>query len=328
MATAPSASSPPSPLHPITEPVDGGLLDVGDGHRLNWEISGNPDGKPAVLLHGGPGSGASPRHRRLFDPDRYRIVQFDQRNCGRSTPSAGEPEVDLSTNTTPHLIADMEALRHHLGVDQWLVWGGSWGTTLGMAYALAHPAAVSELVLASVVTTTEEEVEWVTRTMGRIFPEEWHPFVAAVPPSERDGNLARAFHRLLIDPDPTVHEPAARAWCRWEDIHVSIAGGFQPHPRYDEPAFRLCFARLVTHYWGHAGFIDEPILAQARAGRLDGIPTFLAHGRRDVSAPVDIPYALAEVIEGAELYVAEDDGHGGPSISTSVVGVTDRLAAR
>ncbi|MEL7209591.1 MAG: alpha/beta fold hydrolase, partial [Actinomycetota bacterium] len=255
------------PLHSVTEPIESGLLDVGDGHRIHWEVSGNPAGKPAVLIHGGPGSGAHPRHRRLFDPERYRIVQFDQRNCGRSTPPAAARHVDLSTNTTAHLISDLEALRRHLGVDRWLVWGGSWGTTLGLAYALDHPRSVTELVLASVVTTSAADVEWVTRTMGRIFPEEWEAFVTALPPPERSGNLARAYHRLLIDPDPAVHAPAARAWCRWEDVHVSLAGGPAANPRYDDPDFRLCFARLVTHYWANAAFLPE---GQLLAGVRDG----------------------------------------------------------
>lgn len=321
-------ADPASPsLHPIAETTAEGFLDVGDGHRIHWQTSGNPDGKPAVLLHGGPGGGASERHRRLFDPDRYRIVQFDQRQCGRSTPSAAEPVVDVSTNTTGHLVADIEALRAHLDIDRWLVWGGSWGTTLGLAYAMAHPAAVSELLLASVVTTTTADVEWTTRTMGRLFPEEWATFVAALPPEDRHGDLALAFNRLLLDPDPAVHEPAALAWCRWEDVHVSLAaGGIAPGLQAADPAFRLCFARLVTHYWGHAGFLPRDYLApDAVARALHGIPVFLTHGRLDVSAPVDVPVALAAAIEGAELHIAEGDGHGGTSMSAWTVGVTDRL---
>ncbi|MEM9133275.1 MAG: alpha/beta fold hydrolase [Actinomycetota bacterium] len=324
--TADTASSPP-PLHPVTEPKAEGFLDVGDGHRVHWSESGDPHGKPAVLLHGGPGSGAVDRHRRLFDPERYRIVQFDQRQCGLSTPSAAEPAVDLSTNTITHLLADIEALRTHLGIDRWLVWGGSWGTTLGLAYAVAHPEAVTELVLASVVTTSAADVEWTTRTMGRLFPEEWAAFVGALPPEGRHGNLALAFNRLLLDPDPAIHQPAADAWCRWEDVHVSIgAGGVVPGLQAADPAYRLCFARLVTHYWGHAGFLPDGHLApEAVALALDGIPVFLTHGRLDVSAPVDVPVALAEAIGGAELHIAEGDGHGGASMASWTMGVTDRL---
>lgn len=312
--------------HPITEPTDSGLLDVGDGQAIFWETSGRSDGKPAVLLHGGPGSGASPRHRQLFDPSRYHIVQFDQRHCGRSTPSAAEPVIDLSAATTANLVADIERLRTHLGIDRWLVWGGSWGTTLGLAYAQANPASVSELVLASVVTTGRDEVEWVTRAMGRIFPEHWADFIAAVPADQRAGNLAAAYNRLLLDPDPAVHTAAAKAWCAWEDVHVSMASGPQPGLTAADPAFQLCFARLVTHFWGNAGFLEDGQLLR-QASRLAGIPTFLAHGRRDISSPADIPVALAAAIPGAELFVAEDDGHGGPSIADWTISVTDGLAA-
>jgi proline iminopeptidase len=311
--------------YPITEPFSRGRLDVGDGHEVHWEVAGNPDGKPAVLLHGGPGSGSSPGHRRMFDPDRYVIVQFDQRNCGRSTPSAGEPLIDLSTNTTGHLLADIERLRTTLGVDRWLVWGGSWGTTLGLAYAQAHPGSVTELLLGSVVTTTRAEVEWVTRTMGRIFPERWEDFHGFLHPDWRHGELASAYHRILMDPDPGVHLPAARAWCDWEDTHVSIADGYEPYLRSQDPRFQLCFARLVTHYWGNAGFLDDGQLL-GDAGKLAGIPTFLAHGRRDISAPADVPVALAASIPDAELFIAETEGHGGPAQSRWMADVADRLA--
>ncbi len=312
--------------HPITEPHTSGMLDVGDGHHIHWETSGAPDGKPAVLLHGGPGGGASPRHRRLFDPEKYRIVQFDQRNCGRSTPSAADPEVDLSANTTAHLIADIEQLRTHLEIDRWLVWGGSWGTTLGLAYTEAHPAAVTELLLASVVTTSTAEVEWVTRAMRRIFPERWNAFIEALPAGERDGNLALAFNRRLMDPDPAIHQPAATAWCDWEDVHVSIPGGYQPSLRFEDPAFQLAFARLVTHYWGHAAFLEDGQLLR-NADRLAETPTFLAHGRRDISGPADVAVSLATAIPGAELFVSDTEGHGGPEMTEWMIGVTDRLVA-
>jgi proline iminopeptidase len=311
--------------YPITEPFSRGRLDVGDGHEVHWEVAGNPDGKPAVLLHGGPGSGSLPGHRRMFDPARYMIVQFDQRNCGQSTPRAGEPRIDLSTNTTQHLLADIERLRTTLGVDRWLVWGGSWGTTLGLAYSQEHPGSVTELLLGSVVTTTRAEVEWVTRTMGRIFPERWKDFRDFLHPDSRQGELASAYHRILMDPDPGVHLPAAIAWCDWEDTHVSIADGYEPYLRNQDPRFQLCFSRLVTHYWGNAGFLDDGQLL-GDAGKLAGIPTFLAHGRRDISAPADIPVALAAAIPDAELFIAETEGHGGPAQSRWMADVADRLA--
>ncbi|MEX0797022.1 MAG: prolyl aminopeptidase [Acidimicrobiia bacterium] len=311
--------------YPITEPYSSGKLDVADGHKVHWEVVGNPDGKPAVVLHGGPGSGSIPGLSRMFNPEKYMIVQFDQRNCGQSTPNAGEPRIDLSTNTTQHLIADIEQLRTTLGVDRWLVWGGSWGTTLGLAYAQTHPGSVTELLLGSVVTTTRAEVEWVTRTMGRIFPERWQDFHDFLPPDSRDGELASAYNRLLMDPDPGVHEPAAMAWCDWEDIHVSIADGYEPFLRNQDPKVRLCFSRLVTHYWANAGFLEDGQLFRD-ARNLAGVPTFLAHGRRDISAPADIPVTLATSIPDAELFIAETEGHGGPTQYRWMADIADRLA--
>ena len=314
-------------MHEVTEPFDCGMLDVGDGHRIYWEVAGNPSGKPAVMLHGGPGAPMSALSRRMFDPDRYLIVQFHQRFCGRSTPHAAEPVVDLSTNTTAHLVADIEHLRRHLEIERWLVWGGSWGTTLGLAYAEAHPQAVSELILASVVTTSAAEVDWVTRQMGRVFPAQWERFRDAVPAAERDGDLAAAYERLLCNPDPAVHVPAAAAWCAWEDTHVATYPGHTPDPRYDDPAFRLCFARLVTHNWAHVAFLEEGRLFRD-AHRLAGIPVFMVHGQLDISGPVDIPWRLSKVIPHAELVVIGEDGHGGGASTLDViVGWTDRLAA-
>ena len=311
-------------MYELTDPFESGFVDVGDGHRIHYDVAGNPDGKPAVILHGGPGSGSRPNTRRMFDPVTYRIVQFDQRNSGRSEPSAAQPIVDLSANTTSHLIDDIEQLRVHLGIEAWLVWGGSWGTTLGLAYAEAHTERVTELLLASVVTTSRAEVEWVTRTMGRVFPEQWTEFRDGVPASDRDDNLALAYNRLLMDPDPAVHEPAALDWCTWEDVHVSIATGFEPSLTESSPEFRLTFARLVTHYWSNAGFIEDGLLLD-NAHRLAGIPTFLAHGRRDISGPADVAVAFADAIPGAELFIAEDAEHGGRSMTAWMISVTDRL---
>jgi proline iminopeptidase len=311
--------------YPITDPYSSGKLKVGDGQEVHWEVSGSPDGKPAVLLHGGPGSGASPHHRGMFNPDKYLIVQFDQRGCGRSTPNAGELHVDLSANTTQHLIADIEGLRTTLDIDRWLVWGGSWGTTLGLAYAQTHPGSVTELLLGSVVTTTRAEVDWVTRAMGRVFPERWQDFHDFLPPDLRDGDLASAYNRILLNPDPRVHGPAALAWCDWEDTHVSIANGYEPFLRNQVPKFRLCFARLVTHYWSNAGFLEDgQLLRDAEA--LAGTPTFLAHGRHDISAPADIPVALAAAIPDVELFIAETEGHGGPALSRWMTAIADRLS--
>ena len=241
--------------------LDEGNSDVGDGHRLHWALSGNREGKPAVVLHGGPGSGCTPWSRGWFDLDAYLVVQMDQRNSGRSTPYAGAPTVDLTTNTTAHLVADLERLREHLGLERWLVAGISWGTTLALAYAQAHPDRVTEMVLVSVVTTTRAEVEWLTRGMDRVFPEKWEHFRDAVPLGDRDGDLAAAYSRLLHEEDPQVRDRAAAAWCAWEDTRVGTYPGHRPDPRYGDPAFRLCFARIVTHYFSHAGFIEDGCVA-------------------------------------------------------------------
>lgn len=316
--------------YPEGAPHARGLLDVGDGHRVAWWVSGNPAGTPAVVLHGGPGGRAMPGWRRHLDPDRYRIVQFDQRNCGDSTPSAADDVVDLSANTTPHLLADVERLREHLGVERWLVLGASWGSTLGLAYAQRHPERVRALVLFAVATTTQREVDWITRDVGRVFPREWEAFRDGVPPAERDGDLAAAYARLLHDPDPAVRERAARDWCSWEDVHASLAPGHQPNPRYEDPAFRLAFARLVTHYFAAAGFLAD--LAPggdlvAGADRLAGIPGVLVHGRLDVSSPLDIAWNVRRAWPGSELVVVEDAGHGGDAFLGPVVAATDRFAS-
>ena len=314
--------------YPEIEPYETGTLDVGDGHLLSWEVSGNPEGKPAVVLHGGPGSGSSPGFRRMFDPAAYRIVQFDQRNCGRSTPHASEPEIDLSTNTTAYLIADCEQLRRHLGIDRWLVWGGSWGTTLGLAYAQAHPDVVSEMIMVSVVGPSHRDVEWITRSMGRIFPEEWARFRDAVPEADRDGDLSAAYNRLLHSADPQVREDAARAWCEWEDTHVGTFEGHRHDPRYDDPRFRMCFARIVTHYWSNAAFLEDGQLLRD-VHLLAGIPAVLVNGRLDISGPPDFAWSLSREWPAAELVLVGDAGHGAGHRSTmdAILEATTRFSA-
>jgi proline iminopeptidase len=305
------------------------MLDVGDGNLVYWEVCGNPAGKPAVMLHGGPGSGCVPGWRRYFDPAAYRVVLFDQRGCGRSTPHAGDAAVDLATNTTDHLIADMERLRDRLGIESWLVVGGSWGSTLGLAYAEQVPERVSEMVLFSVGTTSHREVRWVTRGVARYFPEQWAQFREGVPPAERDGDLIAAYYRLLHDRDPALREKAARDWCRWEDTHVAIRSDHRPDPRYDDRRFRMAFARLVTHYWHHAAFREDGLLMRD-AGRLAGIPGVLIHGRLDLSSPLDIPWQLSRAWPGSRLVVIDDAGHGAgqPGMRNAVLAALDSFARR
>lgn len=312
-------------VYPDIEPYDHGMLEVGDGNHIYWETCGGPNGKPAVVLHGGPGSGGTPGWRRYFDPAAYRIVLFDQRGCGRSTPHASDPAVDLGTNTTQHLIGDIERLRVHLGIERWLVLGGSWGSTLGLAYVEAHPERVSEVVLFSVVTTTRREVDWVTRDMRRVFPAQWERLRAGAAEANRDGNLVAAYARLLRDPDPAVRDKAARDWCEWEDTHVALRPT-PPDPRYQDPAFRMCFARLVTHYWEHAAWLEEGALLRG-AERLGDIPCVLIHGRLDVSGPPDIAWDIAQVWPGAELVLVDEGGHGTsePGMAEALVAATDRF---
>jgi proline iminopeptidase len=314
-------------MYPPIEPFETGRLDVGDGHSLYWEVCGNPAGKPAVVLHGGPGSGCTPGSRRLFDPARYRIVLLDQRNAGRSTPWAGEPEVDLSANTTAHLLRDLEQLREHLGIDRWLVHGASWGVTLALAYAEAFPARVTELVLLAVTSPDRWLLDWITRDMGRVFPREWDRFRAGVPEQDRDGNLAAAYSRLLHDPDPAVRAKAARNWCDWEDTHVSLAPDAAPSMSVMEPARQLAVARVVTHYWGNGCFLADGQLLRD-VDRLVGIPGVLVHGRYDVSGPLDVAWRLHRAWPGSELVVLGDAGHGGGGMSAAVVAATDRFAAQ
>ena len=228
----------------VDAPYESGLLEVIDGHILYWETVGNPAGTPAVYLHGGPGGGSTPGARRNFDPSGFRAVLFDQRGCGRSRPLASGPDTDLSTNTTAHLVADIEGLRAHLGIDRWVVLGVSWGVTLGLVYAQRHPERVIAMVLGAVTAGTRRETDWITRDMRWVFPREWEQFAAAVPGAERDGDLAGAYARLLADPDPHIREGAALAWCIWEDTHVSLMPGWTPRLQYRDATFRMVFARL------------------------------------------------------------------------------------
>jgi proline iminopeptidase len=314
-------------LYPTVEPYEAGMLDVGEGHRVFWEVCGKRDGEPAVVLHGGPGSGISPGFRRLFDPDAYRVLLFDQRGCGRSTPHASDPSVDLATNTTQHLLRDIERLREHFGLERWMVLGASWGSTLGLAYAESHPDRVTALLLGMVVTTTRREVEWVTRDVGRLFPAAWRRFRDGVPEADRDGSLVEAYSRLLHSPDPAVRDQAARDWCSWEDSHVAVRPNHRPDPRFDDPRFRMCFARLVTHYWRHGAFLNEGQLLSG-AGSLAEIPGVLVHGRLDVSSPLDVAWALHQVWPNSELVVVEGaDHHLDHGLDNALVAATDRFAA-
>jgi proline iminopeptidase len=314
-------------LHPAIEPYEHGMLDVGDGNLVYWEQSGNPSGKPIVLLHGGPGSGWNAGIRRNFDPAAYRIIAFDQRQCGRSTPHAGEPVIDLSCNTTGHLLRDIEQLRHHLGVERWMLFGGSWGATLALAYAERHPELVTGILLVAVTTTRRSEIDWLYYGAGKFFPAEWQRFRAGAPAGETD--LVAAYHRLLMDPDPAVHDKAARNWCEWENALVSVDPDAQPNPRQLEPAWQLAFARIVTHYFGHLAWLEDGALLNG-AGRLRGIPGILIHGRFDMGGPPTTAWELAQAWPDARLVILGGAGHSArdPGMQDALLAAADEFARR
>ncbi|WP_329125716.1 prolyl aminopeptidase [Streptomyces sp. NBC_01465] len=313
--------------YPPIEPYAHGMLDVGHGDLVYWEACGNPEGKPALVVHGGPGSGCSAGWRQLFDPERYRVVLFDQRNCGRSTPHAAHPETDLTHNTTHQLVADMEQLREDLGIERWLLHGGSWGSTLILAYAEAHPERVSEIVIASVTTTRRSETDWLYRGVGRFFPEAWDRFAAGVPEAGREGDVVGAYARRAADPDPDVRARATADWCAWEDAVLSGEPHGAAHPYGDRPsAARAALVRICSHYFSHGAWLEEGVLLRD-AGRLKGIPGVLIHGRLDLSSPLDTAWELARAWPDAELTVIEDAGHkGSDATSEQVVAALDRFA--
>ncbi|MBG0827905.1 prolyl aminopeptidase [Planomonospora sp. ID67723] len=315
--------------YPPIEPYDHGMLDAGDGNLVYWEVCGNPDGKPALVVHGGPGGGCSPGHRQYFDPDRYRVVLFDQRNCGRSTPHASDPAADMSLNTTEHLLSDMELLREHLGVDRWLLFGGSWGSTLILAYAERHPERVSEIVIPSVTMTRRSEIDWLYRGVGRFFPEEWERFRDGVPEADRDGDLLAAYSRLMEDPDPRVRARAAADWCAWEDAVISLEPNGVPNAYSDSPPDDLlALVRICAHYFSHGAWLEEGALLRD-AGRLAGIPAVLIHGRLDLSGPAGTAWELARAWPDAKLVIVDDSGHtGSDAMRSEILGALDRFARR
>ncbi|MFE3201947.1 prolyl aminopeptidase [Embleya sp. NPDC059237] len=312
--------------YPPIEPYEHGMLDVGDGNRVYWESCGDPAGKPALVVHGGPGSGCSTGVRQLFDPSRYRVVLFDQRGCGRSTPHASDPDTDMRLNTTEHLLADIERLREHLGVERWLLYGGSWGSTLILAYAQRHPERVSEIVIPAVTTTRRVEIDWLYRGVGRFLPAEWERFRDVVPEAERDDPVA-AYARLVENPDPVVREHAVRQWCAWED---AVVGG-EPNGRPGAyggrpPAARTALVRIAAHYFSHGAWLPEGVLIR-EAGRLAGIPGVLIHGRLDLSSPLDTAWHLSRAWPDATLEVIDDAGHlGSDTMRATILSALDRFA--
>ena len=315
-------------LYPEIEPHASGMLDVGDGHAVYWEECGNPDGKPVVFLHGGPGAGCSASHRRVFDPERYRITLFDQRNCGRSTPHASQPDVDLSANTTWHLVADIERLREQAGVDRWQVFGGSWGSALALAYAETHPDRVTELVVRGIFTLRRSELLWFYQDgASQVYPEMWERYLAPVPEAERD-DIISAYHRLLTNPDPAVHGPAGVAWSSWEANAITLLPDAAMLAEMSEPSYATAFARIENHYFVHDGWFEAGQLI-ADAGRLEGIPGVIVQGRYDMCTPATSAWELHRNWPGSELTMVPDAGHAfsEPGIRDALLAATDRFAA-
>jgi proline iminopeptidase len=308
--------------YPVIEPFASGLLDVGDGNRIYWETCGNPGGKAAVVVHGGPGSGSGPGSRRYFDPERYLLVQFDQRGCGRSTPHASDPSTEMSSNTTEHLLSDMELLREHLEIERWLLCGGSWGSTLILTYAERRPERVSEIVILGATMSRRSEIDWLYRGVARFFPEDWARFrdVAG------DDDVVAAYARLMENSDAAVRQRAATAWLAWEDAVVSLEPNGKPNAYSDKPREgQLAFVRICTHYFSRAAWLKEGQLLD-EAHRLAGIPGVILHGRLDMGSPVSTAWELAQAWADAELLVVDDSGHtGSDEMRRAALAATERF---
>ena len=310
-------------LYPEIEPYKSGQLEVGDGHSLHWELCGNPAGKPVVFLHGGPGAGASPSHRRQFDPARYNILVFDQRGCGRSTPHAS-----LEANTTWHLVEDVERLRAMVGVEQWMVFGGSWGSTLSLAYAQTHPERVTELVLRGIFLFDQYEIDWLYKDgANSIYPDKWEEFIAPIPEAER-GDLVDAYRQRLTGEDADERLRAAKAWSKWEGETVTLL----PHPEvieeFTEPEKAIAVARIENHYMHAKGWLEEGQLLQG-ASKLRGIPGVIVQGRHDSCTPPKAAWALKQAWPEVELNIIPDGGHlyNEPGVLDGLIRATDRFAS-
>ncbi|GEQ99572.1 proline iminopeptidase [Iodidimonas gelatinilytica] len=298
-------------------------LDVGDGHQLYYELSGNPDGRPVVFLHGGPGGGTSPVQRRFFDPKRYRIILFDQRGCGRSRPFAS-----LDANTSQHLVADMERLRRHLKIDRWHVFGGSWGSTLALLYAQSYPERVTALILRGIFLMRQRELDWFYKSgTNALFPSEWQDFLAPIPLEER-GDIIEAYYRRLTEPNEAERIQAAKAWSRWESSCVTLVPDEQQIRQSDNAQFALAFARIECHYFKHRGFLEHDDQILRHADRLRHIPTILVQGRYDAICPPISAWELKRALPDATLRLVPVAGHSAfePAIVHELVTATDRLA--
>lgn len=312
-------------LYPEIEPYDVGQLKVSELHTLYYEQSGNPNGKPVVFLHGGPGGGTNSKCRRFFDPAVYRIVLFDQRGCGKSTPHA-----ELTDNTTWHLVADIERLREHLGIACWQVFGGSWGSTLALTYAQTHPDKVSELVLRGIFMLRRWELEWFyQKGCDALYPDAWETYFAAIPEAER-GDLMSAYHRRLISSDPQVRLKAARAWSVWEGATSFLYQDDAYISSSSEDEFALAFARIECHYFVHGGFFEHDDQLLRNVDRIRRIPAVIVQGRYDVVCPMRSAWDLHRAWPEADLRIVQDAGHSAfePGITHELIEATDRFGRR
>lgn len=311
-------------LYPEIEPFDSGMLDVGDGHSIYWERCGTKGAKPAVFLHGGPGGGFSPKHRRQFDPALYDLTLFDQRGCGKSVPNAS-----LEANTTWHLVADIERLRVMAGFEKWLVFGGSWGSTLALAYAQTHPERVSELVVRGIYTLTRAELEWYYQFgVSEMFPDKWERFLAPIPEAER-GDMMAAYRKRLVGNDRQKQIEAARAWSIWEGETITLLPEPETSDKFGQDDFAIAFARIENHYFVHAGWLEEGQLLRD-AHKLRGIPGAIVHGRYDMPCPAKYAWLLHKAWPDASFHLIEGAGHAysEPGILDALIGATDRFAGK
>jgi len=312
-------------LYPDIEAFDHGVIELDHRHRMYYEQCGNPNGKPVVILHGGPGGGCGARMRRFHDPKHYRIVLFDQRGAGRSTPHA-----DLVDNTTLHLVADIERLREHLGIEAWQAFGGSWGSTLALAYAQTHPDRVTELVLRGIFMLRRWELQWFYQEgASRLFPDAWDHYLAPIPPVEH-GDLISAYHRRLTSDDLATRLAAARAWSVWEGATSFLRQDPDFMSGHEEEAFALAFARIESHYFVNGGFLDVDDQLLRDAPLIRHIPGTIVHGRYDVVCPVQNAWDLKKAWPEANLVIAPTSGHSAfePEIASALVGATDAYRGR
>jgi proline iminopeptidase len=311
-------------LYPAIEPYRTGRLDVGDGHVLYWEQCGNPEGKAAVMLHGGPGAGCSPEHRQQFDPERYNVTLFDQRGCGRSTPHAS-----LEANTTWHLVDDIERLRVHVGVGKWMAFGGSWGSTLALAYAQTYPEQVTELVLRGIFLFRQKELDWLYEFgASEVYPDKWGEFLAPIPAAERD-DIVGAYNRRLTGDDAAVRLEAAKAWSKWEAETVTLLPDPHVIDEHTSDDFAVAIARIENHYMLHRGWLEEGQLL-ANAHRLKNIPGVIVQGRYDMCTPAVSAWDLKQAWPEVALNIVPDGGHlfTEPGVLDGLIRAADRFAGK